>query len=75
MSVPTPNSGRMRLRSGMVSPMVDDTMRHGQVSCITRLDSRLSKSPPIMPHLWATKPAITRMKSTAIWAATDSMFM
>ena len=73
VSMPTPRSDGMWLRSGMVSPMVDEMMRHGQVTWITKLDRRLSNSPPMRPHLWAAKPASTSVKSTTIWVATDMM--
>ena len=42
-----PTSGRMRVRSGKVSPITDDKMRAGQVISITMVDSFWSNLSPI----------------------------
>ena len=60
------NSGRISPLSGNSPVIAEERINAGHVILMTRLDNRLSNSPPIYPSLPATYPTMTMAKSVII---------
>ena len=61
-----PSKGSIMLRSGRVSPIVDDSISAGHVMLTIRAESFLSNSSFIYPTFPATKPMTTIATSDII---------
>ena len=61
------NTGRIRSLSGEMSPITEETIRHGLLIFITNTDNCCEKRPSIILSFAAPYPTRIRMNSAAIW--------